>query len=67
MYELVASDGPIHEPMFEFSVKAREYSAKGKGCDFCVKYILMTLFVYCVRIGLIIIGACHIVNEVRNG
>jgi len=31
LYELVASEGPTHEPMFEFSVRAREYSATGKG------------------------------------
>lgn len=31
VYELVASEGPIHEPVFEYSVKVREYSAAGKG------------------------------------
>ena len=36
VYELVASVGPIHEPMFEYSVKAREYTATGRGCHFCV-------------------------------
>jgi len=36
LYELVASEGPIHEPVFEISVKVREYSAIGKGC-YCVK------------------------------
>jgi len=35
LYELVASEGPIHEPVFEISVKVREYSATGKGFPFC--------------------------------
>jgi len=31
LYQQVASEGPIHEPVFEFSVKVREYSATGRG------------------------------------
>jgi len=34
LYELVASEGPTHEPVFEFGVKARVYSATGRGCCF---------------------------------
>jgi len=55
LYELVASEGPTHEPMFEFSVKAREYSATGKGCHFYVKsmtnlHFYVTCFYWLVMI-----------------
>jgi len=63
LYELVASEGPTHEPVFEFSVKAREYSATGRGCCFVLNEILMTnLYLYeCMLYGWSLFSLVYVV------